>query len=66
MKFNFPMAATATILSWSVVDFREAYDRAGALNDVLDSIKWATDYFLKCNAGYNLLYGQVREYICLS
>jgi hypothetical protein len=34
---------------------------AGALNDGLKAVKWATDYFLKAHVSQNVLYGQVGE-----
>ena len=62
MKFNFPMASTTTLLAWSIVDFRDAYAHVGELDNALDSIKWATDYFLKCHPNANRLYAQVKRY----
>ncbi|HEU5134171.1 MAG TPA: glycoside hydrolase family 9 protein [Steroidobacteraceae bacterium] len=59
VKFGLPMAATATILAWSIVDYRSAYVSTGQLNTALDQLKWATDYFIKAHPTANELYGQV-------
>jgi endoglucanase len=59
VKFGFPMAATTTMLAWSVVEYRDAYASSGQLNYMLDNIRWATDYFVKAHTAPNELYGQV-------
>lgn len=61
VKFGFPMAASATMLAWGVVDYREAYAKSGQLDAVLDNIKWATDYFIKAHTGPTEFYGQVGQ-----
>ena len=60
VKFNFPMASSVTVLAWGVLQFREGYVRAAELQNVLDSIRWPLDYFIKCHTANNELYGQVR------
>ena len=49
VKFNLPMAFSVTTLAWGIVNFEQGYLQAGELQNALDSIKWATDYFIKCN-----------------
>lgn len=46
VKFNFPMAFTTTMLSWSTLEYGK---RMGPqLSDARAAIRWATDYLLKC------------------
>ncbi|GAB4215023.1 MAG: hypothetical protein OHK0022_54410 [Roseiflexaceae bacterium] len=59
VKFGLPMAATATMLAWGMVEYRQAYANSGQLPYALDNLKWATDYFIKAHTGPNELYGQV-------
>jgi endoglucanase len=65
MKFGFPMASSVTMLSWGGVEFRGAYQNAGQLDELLDNVKWATDYLLKAyrpggaGAADDVFYGQV-------
>ena len=60
MKFGFPMAASATMLAWGVVDYRSAVRTGGpARRRLLDNIEWATDYFIKAHSAPNELYGQI-------
>ncbi|XP_060063948.1 endoglucanase A-like [Ylistrum balloti] len=60
VKFNFPMAASTTILAWGLSEWRDSYTVSGQLGHMLDSIKWPLDYFLKCwNASSQEYYAQV-------
>lgn len=49
VKFGLPMASSITLLSWGVIEYREAYEQSGQLDEVLAAIKWGTDYFLKAH-----------------
>ncbi|HUQ12516.1 MAG TPA: glycoside hydrolase family 9 protein [Steroidobacteraceae bacterium] len=59
VKFGLPMAASATMLAWGIVDYRSAYVSTGQLTTALDQLRWATDYFIKAHPSANVLYGQV-------
>ncbi len=59
VKFGLPMAASATMLAWGIVEYRSAYVSTGQLDNALDQLKWATDYFIKAHPSANELYGQV-------
>ncbi|XP_068216077.1 endoglucanase E-4-like [Palaemon carinicauda] len=61
VKFGFPMAFTATFLSWGLIDFAEGQKAAGQLEYGRAAVKWATDYFLKAHSGHFELYGQVGD-----
>ncbi|WP_055108329.1 glycoside hydrolase family 9 protein [Paenibacillus ihumii] len=59
VKFGFPMAYTATMLAWSVYEYREGFEQSGQLEYILDNIRWATDYFMKAHTAPNEFWGQV-------
>nr|WP_150266532.1 glycoside hydrolase family 9 protein [Paenibacillus tepidiphilus] len=59
VKFGFPMAYTATMLAWSVYEYKDGYVQAGQYEEILDNIRWATDYFIKAHTAPNELWGQV-------
>ena len=59
VKFGLPMAASATMLAWGMVEYREAYAKSGQLDPMLANLRWATDYFIKCHTGPAEFYGQV-------
>lgn len=63
VKFGFPMAGAMTMLGWGVHEYRDAYQQSSQLDEVLDAVKWGTDYILKAHdAGPNgtrAFWGQV-------
>lgn len=60
-KFNLPMAYTATMLSWSVYEDRDAYAKSGQLDYALGNIKWICDYLIKCHPSADVYYYQVGD-----
>jgi hypothetical protein len=61
VKFNLPMAYSATMLAWSVYEKKDAYTDSDQLDEILDNIKWATDYLIKCHPSSNVYYYQVGD-----
>ncbi|KAK8407660.1 hypothetical protein O3P69_002307 [Scylla paramamosain] len=59
VKFGFPMAFTATMLAWGIIDFADGYEAAGQTENALEAVRWATDYFLKAYPEATEFYGQV-------
>jgi hypothetical protein len=48
MKFTLPMAFTVTTLSWGLLEYWDAWDNSGELQNALNAIRWPLDYFIKC------------------
>ncbi|GFO36046.1 endoglucanase [Plakobranchus ocellatus] len=46
VKFGLPMASSTTLLTWSLIQFKEGYQKAGQLDQMYDSVRWPLDYFL--------------------
>lgn len=65
VKFGFPMAGSATMLSWGIYEYYDAYVKSGQLDEALDAVRWATDYFLKAHISdgqaTKAFYGQVGD-----
>jgi PKD repeat protein len=59
VKFGFPMAFSATYLAWGAIEYRDAYQNAGQLDEIMDNLRWVNDYFIKAHTAPNELYGQV-------
>ncbi|MCR5328089.1 MAG: glycoside hydrolase family 9 protein [Saccharofermentans sp.] len=59
VKFNLPMAYTASMLGWSLYEDRAAYEESGQLEYILGDIKWVTDYLIKCHPEDEVFYYQV-------
>ncbi|CAG5118658.1 unnamed protein product [Candidula unifasciata] len=61
VKFNFPMAYAVTAQAWGFLEFADAYKAAGQEDYLVDGIKWALDYLIKCHTGPEELYVQVGD-----
>ncbi len=61
VKFNLPMSYTASMLAWSVYEDKNAYDSSGQTKYIMDAIKWANDYFIKCHPSADVYYYQVGD-----
>ncbi|KAL8059164.1 hypothetical protein ABFX02_03G068500 [Erythranthe guttata] len=59
MKFGFPMAFTATVLSWAILEYGDQMDGAGQLEPARSSLKWIADYLVNSHPTANVLYIQV-------
>ncbi|KAI3460387.1 hypothetical protein Pfo_017050 [Paulownia fortunei] len=59
MKFGFPMAFTATVLSWTILEYGDQMKVVNQLEPVQDSLKWITDYLVNAHPTDNVLYIQV-------
>ncbi|CAM8938285.1 hypothetical protein QQ045_013579 [Rhodiola kirilowii] len=59
IKFGFPMAFTATLLSWSVIDFGRTMGTEK--KNAVRAVKWATDYLLKATAVPGTIFVQVGD-----
>ncbi|KAI4336793.1 hypothetical protein L6164_015274 [Bauhinia variegata] len=61
MKFGFPMAYTATVLSWAILEYGDQMEAVDQLKPALDSLKWITDYLINAHHSENVLYIQVGD-----
>lgn len=59
MKFGFPMAFTATMLSWAILEYGNHMKEAKELEHAQESLKWITDYLINAHPSDNVLYIQV-------
>ena len=59
MKFGFPMAFTATVLSWTILEYGDQMDAVNQLTPAQDSLKWITDFLINAHISDNVLIVQV-------
>ncbi|KAM7259634.1 hypothetical protein ACFE04_015375 [Oxalis oulophora] len=59
IKFGFPMAFTATLLSWGILEYGDQMDAVNQLESAKDSLKWITDFLINAHPTDNVLYVQV-------
>jgi hypothetical protein len=48
-------------LAWRGIEFDEGCKKDGQFEHQLNSVKWGTDYFIKCHLGKDDLYAQVAD-----
>ncbi|KAF7066882.1 hypothetical protein CFC21_072807 [Triticum aestivum] len=61
MKFTFPMAFTATVLAWSVLEYGDQMTAAKQLDPALDALRWVTDFLIAAHPTDNVFYIQVGD-----
>ena len=61
MKFGFPMAFTATVLSWAILEYGGQMKAVDQLEPAQDSLKWITDFLINAHPKENVLYIQVTQ-----
>jgi endoglucanase len=61
VKFNLPMAYSVAMLAWSVYEYPGLYRQTGELPRILQNIRWATDYLMKCHPNPDVYYYQVGD-----
>ncbi|KAL9238051.1 hypothetical protein vseg_012527 [Gypsophila vaccaria] len=61
IKFGFPMAFTATVLSWAILEYGDQMDTVQQLEPAQENLRWITDYLINAHPKDNLLYIQVGD-----
>ena len=59
IKFGFPMAFTATVLSWAILEYGDQMQTVNQLQSAQDSLKWITDFLINSHPSENVLFIQV-------
>jgi endoglucanase len=61
VKFGLPQGFTASILGWSLYEYRAEFDSAGMTAKTLRTLKFFTDYFLKSHPNATTFYYHVGD-----
>lgn len=61
VKFGFPMAFTATVLSWAILEYGDQMNAVKQLGHAQESLIWITDYLINAHPSPNVLYIQVAN-----
>ncbi|XP_043713193.1 endoglucanase 24 isoform X3 [Telopea speciosissima] len=61
MKFGFPMAFTASVLSWAILEYGDQMSVVKQLEPAQESLKRITDYLINAHPSDNVLYIQVGD-----
>ena len=60
LNSTFPWLTTS-MLAWAVYEYKDALVKSGQLTYLMDQIKWASDYFIKCHPEKSVYYYQVGD-----
>lgn len=63
MKYGITQGYTASILGWSLYTYKDAFDSTGNTKKLLSTLKYFTDYFLKCHTDQSTFYYQIGDVI---
>ena len=61
VKFGLPQGFSASVLGWSLYEYRADFDREGLTPKTLSTLKYFTDYFLKSHPNATTFYYQVGD-----
>lgn len=61
VKFNLPQAYAAAVLGWSLYEYKSVFESTGNKTKMLSTLKYFTDYLLKCHPNANTYYYQVGD-----
>jgi hypothetical protein len=61
VKFGLPQGYAASVLGWSLYEFKDSFDATGNTAKMYEQLKYFTDYFLKAHPDANTFYYQVGE-----
>lgn len=61
VKFGLPQAFTASILGWSMYEYKDVFDATNNTGKLMEQLKYFTDYFLKSHPDANTFYYQVGD-----
>jgi hypothetical protein len=59
VKFNLPGAWTLHVLAWGVYEFMDGYKASGQLQYALNSLRFESDFLMKCVVDDSLIVAQV-------
>ncbi|GKV41480.1 hypothetical protein SLEP1_g49007 [Rubroshorea leprosula] len=61
IKFGFPMAFTATVLSWAILEYGDRMNAVKQLGYAQESLTWITNFLINAHPSANVLYIQVAN-----
>ncbi|MBQ8010301.1 MAG: glycoside hydrolase family 9 protein, partial [Oscillospiraceae bacterium] len=56
VKFNLPMAFTASMMAWGLYQYPEGVEACGEMTNYVNNLKWVLDYLAACDLGDSVIY----------
>ncbi|XP_077990543.1 endoglucanase G-like [Glandiceps talaboti] len=61
MRYLLPMAYSATVLGWGMIEYPDAYQVTGLTRYMLDCLKWAYQFIMNCYPKKNKMFYQFGD-----
>jgi endoglucanase len=61
MKFALPMTSALTLLAWGGIEYGAGFKQAAQWSQLLETIRWGTDWIMKAHPSERVFYGQVGD-----
>ncbi|XP_069120274.1 endoglucanase E-4-like [Argopecten irradians] len=61
LKFGYPQAGTVSMLAWGLIEFKDAYEATGQLDNMYDCIRWPLEWLMKTHTARNEIYVQIGD-----
>lgn len=56
VKFNLPMAYSASMIAWGLYQYPEGIEKCGEMTNYVNNLTFALDYFVACDLGDEVVY----------
>ncbi len=56
VKFNLPMAYSASMLAWGLYQYPDGIEKCGEMTNYVNNLEYALDYFVNCDLGSSVVY----------
>ena len=56
VKFNLPMAYSASMLAWGLYQYPDGVEQAGEMTNYVNNLEYVLDYFVRCDKGDTVVY----------
>ena len=56
VKFNMPMAYTASVLAWGLYQYSEGIESCGEMQNYVNNLEFVLDYFVDCDLGDEVVF----------
>ncbi len=56
VKFNLPMAYSASMLAWGLYQYPDGVEKSGEMTNYVNNLEYVMDYFVRCDKGDSVVY----------
>ncbi|MBP0972481.1 MAG: glycoside hydrolase family 9 protein [Oscillospiraceae bacterium] len=56
VKFNLPMAYSASMLAWGLYQYPDGVEQSGEMTNYVNNLEYVMDYFVRCDKGTSVVY----------